>query len=51
MNTIVFTVFLKGWDIGKLMIFYSKSIKEHGCNVDQHFVTPKHRISQKVTQN
>ena len=51
MKTIVFTMFLRGWDIGKLMIFHSKSIKEYGCNVDQHFVTPRHRKYRKVTPN
>ena len=42
-------MFLRGWDIGKLMIVHSKSIKEYGCNVDQHIVTPNRRMSQNVT--
>ena len=44
-------MFSRGWDIGKLMIFHSKSIKEYGCNVDQHFVTPKHRKYRKISPN
>ena len=48
MKTIVFTVFFKGWDIGKLMDFHSKSMKEHGCNVDQHFETQKTKYLRKL---
>ena len=41
-------MFLRDWDIGKLMIFHPKSIKENGCNVAQHLLTPKHRKYQKL---
>ena len=51
MKTIVFTMFLKGWDIKIQHIFYSKLIKNYTCNPNMLFDASDHRKYRKVTQN
>ena len=51
MKTIVFTMFLRGWDITNQRIFQSKIIKNHACNPNMLFDTPYHRKYQKVSWN
>ena len=51
MKTIVFTMFLKGWDIRNQQVFHSKIIKNHACNPNMLSDTSNHRKYQTVTQN
>jgi hypothetical protein len=51
MKTIVFTMFLRGWDIRIQHISHSKLIKKYTCNPNMFFDTSNHRKYRKVTPN
>ena len=51
MKTIVFTMFLRCWDIKIQYMFHTKIIKNHTCNPNMLFDTSNHRKSRKVTPN
>ena len=50
MKTIVFTMFLRGWDIRKQQIFESKIIRNRACNPNMLFDTSNHAKYEKVNQ-
>ena len=51
MKTIIFTMFLRGWDINIQHDFHSKIIKNQTCEPNILFDTPNHRKYRKVTPN
>ena len=51
MNTIVFTMFLKGWDINIQHVCHSKIIKNHTWNPNILLDTSNHRKYRKVMPN
>ena len=50
MNTFVFEVLLRGWDIRNHQMFQSKIITHRVCNPSMLFDTSHHIQYQKVTQ-
>ena len=42
MKTIVFSMFLRGWDIRNHQFFQSEIIKNHACNPNMFFDTSNH---------
>ena len=51
MKTMLFTMFLKGWDITNQRIFQSKIIKNHACNPNMICDASNAPKYQKVIQN
>ena len=51
MKTIVFSMFLRGWDIINQQIFHSKIIKNHACNPNMVCDASNDPKYQKVIQN
>ena len=51
MNTFVFIILLKGWDIRNHEMFHSKVIKNHACNPNMLFDASNDRTYQTVIQN
>ena len=51
MKTLLFTVFLMGWDIRNQQISYPKISKNHVCNPNMVFGASNDRKYQKVIQN
>ena len=51
MKTILFTMFLRGWDIIIQQMFQSKIIKNRVCNPNMFFDTSNHTQHEKVTPN
>ena len=49
MKTIVFTMFLRGWDIRNQQIFQSKIIQNRACNPNMLFDASGHTKYEKVT--
>ena len=50
MKTIVFSMFLRGWDIRNHQFFQSEIIKNHACNPNMLFDTSNHIKYEKVTE-
>ena len=50
MKTIVFSMFLRGWDIRNHNFFQSEIIKNHACNPNMLFDTSNHIKYEKVTE-
>ena len=50
MKTIIFSMFLRGWDIRNHQFFQSEIIKNHACNPNMLFDTSNHIKYEKVTE-